>query len=73
MNLIVRVKLNLIGRHLFLQEKLGKLKSSNTIAASGQLLLPPRITATAIEAFLDCGWFARGGCKWILDRVGEAS
>ena len=51
---------------MFLQEKLGKLKSAT---GSPTQPLPPRLTAAAIEAFLDCGWFAQEGCKWVMDKV----
>ena len=54
---------------MFLQEKLGKLKSATGSPTQGPL--PPRLTAAAIEAFLDCGWFAQEGCKWVMDKVCE--
>ena len=49
-----------------------KLKSAGQAAGEGAAL-PPKLTATAVEAFLDCSWFARGGggCKWVVDKVSE--
>ncbi|KAG1659567.1 hypothetical protein FOA52_011923 [Chlamydomonas sp. UWO 241] len=69
MDLLVRVKLNLIGRHLFLQEKLGKLRASGSLSQLGGGPLPAPMSAEAIEAFLDCSWFARTGCRWMIERV----
>lgn len=52
---------------MFLQEKLGKLRS--TAGGSPAQPLPPRLTAASIEVFLDCSWFAQEGCKWVMDKV----
>ncbi len=99
MDLLVRVKLNIIGpcerliawvelqfvvdkihprtrvtgKHLFLQEKLGKLKHSGSqaVAVASGGMLPPRLSAAAVEAFLDCRWFVEGGCEWVLEKVAE--
>ncbi|GAX86266.1 hypothetical protein CEUSTIGMA_g13678.t1 [Chlamydomonas eustigma] len=70
MDLVVRVKLNIIGRHLFLQEKLLKLKHTGGTAHTQNGLLPPRLTASAIEKFLECGWpTSQGGHECMVSKV----
>lgn len=65
MDLLVRCKLNIIGRHLFLEEKLSKL------SAASSLVLPPRLTPESIEAFLDCSWLSGKGCLGILSCISK--
>ena len=65
MDLLVRCKLNIIGRHLFLEEKLSKLTAAAT------MILPPRLTPEAIEAFLDCSWLSGKGCSGMMARISQ--
>ncbi|GLC41129.1 hypothetical protein PLESTB_001794500 [Pleodorina starrii] len=67
MDLCVRTKLNIIGRHLFLQEKFSKLRQPAAPAA--RMRLPPRLTAAAVEAFLTCEQLADRGCAWLAEQA----
>ena len=58
----------LAGRHLFLQEKLGNLKQP-AVGGSQPPILPPRLPAPAIEAFLKSGFFADSGSRWLAQKV----
>lgn len=69
-----------VGRHLFLQEKLERLAPPSTLAASAAApqgmgmgaaasVLPPRLTPAAVETFLQCDQFAEVGCRWLVHKV----
>ncbi|GIL45990.1 hypothetical protein Vafri_3094, partial [Volvox africanus] len=67
MDLCVRTKLNIIGRHLFLQEKFSKLRQP--VAPAARMRLPPRLTAAAVESFLACEQLAERGCAWLAEQA----
>ncbi|KAG2425809.1 hypothetical protein HXX76_013434 [Chlamydomonas incerta] len=71
MDLGVRTKLNVIGRHLFLQEKFSKLRQPAAPAA--RMRLPPRLTAAAVEAFLSCEQLAGAGTAWLVEQAMAAA
>ncbi|KXZ51670.1 hypothetical protein GPECTOR_11g122 [Gonium pectorale] len=66
-DLCVRTKLNIIGRHLFLQEKFSKLRQP--AAPAERLRLPPRLTAAAVEAFLGCEQLVERGAAWLVEQA----
>ncbi|GIL71729.1 hypothetical protein Vretimale_833 [Volvox reticuliferus] len=67
MDLCVRTKLNIIGRHLFLQEKFSKLRQP--VAPAARMRLPPRLTGGAVESFLACEQLAERGCAWLAEQA----
>jgi len=69
--LLTQAKLNVIGRHLFLQEKLGKLFRPASFMEQQQL--PPRLSPSTVEAFLQSEGFLRTGCSFIISKAQAAS
>lgn len=69
LDLYVRVKVNLIGRHMFLQQKLGSMPLA---LLEQRLQVQPRMPSSVIDSFLGTSHLMHTTAGWIVQRTMEA-
>lgn len=70
LDLLVRMKLHLVGRHMYLESKLPGLRSQGLNHQRG---LPPRLTERAQEEFYNSDYFIEAGAQGVVHKVMEAT
>lgn len=72
---LLRVKLNLVGKHMWMEESFAKFSPQPQLMAGHMpaVPLPPRLTPLALEAFLACDRLLEGGVAWVVEGMLEAA
>lgn len=71
LDLLVRMKLHIVGRHMYLESKLPELHLAGR-SPPVKLALPPRLTDAAKEAFFNCDHFVEHGAALVIEQMSRA-